>query len=190
MLQYQANRLEQLINDILDLSRLEQENGAKKFMPININELLERVKTVHSPRAEGIGLAFTVDLEPDLPLVWGARNQLIQVVTNLVANAINYTPAGSIQVSSSHDTENGRVYIKVSDTGMGIHPDDVPHLFERFYRGKASIAQDIPGTGLGLGIAREIVEAHGGEIDVESKVGIGSTFWVWLPAAEKNETRK
>ena len=109
------------------------------------------------------------------------RNQLIQVVNNLVVNAINYTLAGEVRVSTYLDVERGQACLQVQDTGIGIEPEDLPHVFERFYRGLRACQSGIPGTGLGLAIAKGIVDLHGGEIEVESQVDEGSTFRVWLP---------
>jgi len=103
------------------------------------------------------------------------------VVTNLVANAIRYTSNGEVSIRTRLDATRGQVLLQVTDSGMGIDPADLPHIFERFYRGSRASQSDIPGTGLGLAIVKEIVDLHGGTIDLESFVGKGSTFRVWLP---------
>jgi signal transduction histidine kinase len=102
------------------------------------------------------------------------------VMTNLIANAISYTPTGTIHIKSS--VQPDCVSVEVRDTGLGIAPEDRPHLFERFYRGQ--LTRHVTGTGLGLAIVNEIVEAHGGHIEVSSEVGVGSAFHVYLPAAQ------
>jgi signal transduction histidine kinase len=117
-----------------------------------------------------------------LPLVHGAADQLMQVVTNLVANALNYTVAGRVSVSTRYIED--QVCLQVRDTGVGIAPGDMPHLFERFYRGRNVSRSIHPGTGLGLAIVKEIVDTHQGRIEVESQPGIGTTFSVYLPAVE------
>ncbi len=106
--------------------------------------------------------------------------ELTRAITNLVSNAIKYTPRGAVQVKTFAQDE--RVCIAVTDTGLGIPADELPHLFDRFYRGKAVAQSSIPGTGLGLSIVKEIAEAHGGTVDVESSHGVGSVFRLWLPA--------
>jgi signal transduction histidine kinase len=116
----------------------------------------------------------------DLPAVRGEENQLAQVITNLIGNAINYTQAGEIYISTG--SKDAQVLIEVRDTGLGIAPDDLPHLFERFYRGHHT--RQIRGTGLGLAIVKEIVDLHDGRIEVESEVGVGTTLRVWLPIAK------
>ncbi len=120
------------------------------------------------------------DAAPELPPVQGDVNHLLQVMTNLIANAINYTPAGEVRITSS--VEPDCVLVEVRDTGLGIALEDLPHLFERFYRGQRT--RHVTGTGLGLAIVKEIVEAHGGRIEASSEVGVGSTFRVSLPAAQ------
>jgi signal transduction histidine kinase len=104
------------------------------------------------------------------------------MITNLVTNAIRYAPGGQVKVTTSH--KEGWVCIKVKDTGLGIDSQDTPHIFERFYRGRNVRQSGMHGTGLGLAIVKEIVDFHAGEIEVESKQGKGSTFWVWLPLTQ------
>ncbi|MFQ5400431.1 MAG: GAF domain-containing protein [Anaerolineae bacterium] len=183
VLRDQTDRLGQLIEDILDLSRLELGGKRVQFAPVDLNQVVERVVSVHSERARAAGLQLEFSPDPSLPLIQGERNQLSQVVTNLVANAINYTHAGRIQVRTFCNGRKDRVCLEVEDTGMGIEPEDMPHLFERFYRGVHSREIGVPGTGLGLGIVKDIVDIHNGMVDVKSKIGVGSTFQVWLPVA-------
>ncbi len=180
MLNAQTARLGRLIEDILDLSRLERQAGERAFAPVDLNDLIERIVIVYQPRAEAAGLRLICQLEPNLPPVSGETRQLEQVITNLVANAVNYTPAGQVQISTQH--EGNEVCLRVADTGAGIDARDLPHLFERFYRGERARQSGVPGTGLGLGIVKEITERHGGTVVVESQVGHGSTFTVRLPA--------
>jgi len=177
----QAARLTTLIEDILDLSRLERDTAAVGFAPVDLNALIAHVLTSHQPRADAAGLRLDFEPQPDLPFVQGEPKQLTQVITNLVANAVNYTPAGRVAVRTSH--EAGHVCLQVADTGLGIEPEDIPHLFERFYRGKRTVQANLPGSGLGLAIVKEIVQAHGGTLDLHSTVGQGSTFTVTFPAS-------
>ena len=182
-LKQQANRLVQLVEDILNLSRLELGAGKVQFAPVDLNALVEQVVNAHRPSADSAGLSLTFVPGPDLRPVRGERNQLAQVVTNLVANAINYTPVGDVRVSTYPWDE--QVCLEVHDTGRGIDPEDVPHLFERFYRGKHADRASVPGSGLGLAIVKEIVDLHTGRIEVESRVGEGSTFRVRLPPEQQ-----
>jgi signal transduction histidine kinase len=130
-------------------------------------------------------LALIFEPGADLPSVCIARDQLVRVAQNLVANAINYTPAGHVRVSTHLAEERGQVCLRVQDTGIGIEPEELPRLFERFYRSPRAVESGVAGTGLGLAIVKEIVDLHGGEIEVESRVGEGSTFRVWLPLDER-----
>ncbi len=182
VLKEETDRLQQLIEDILDLSRLEIAKGAGvEMVPVDFNEVVGQVVAAHQPRVEAANLRFTFESGADLPLIQGERNQLIQVVTNLVSNALNYTPVGNIQVSTYLDGD--QVCLQVEDTGMGIEPEDRPHIFERFYRGQRASQSNIPGTGLGLGIVKEIVDLHKGEIEVQSEVGAGTVFRARFPVA-------
>ena len=179
VLRQQAARLTQLIEDILDLSRLEEGVTQAKFESLDLHELAAQVVAALRPGAEAKGLTFHFDPEENLPTIRGVANQLTRVITNLVANAINYTRVGVVTVSTR--AEQDRVLLQVQDTGMGIDQEDLPHLFERFYRGRRTAQSTTSGTGLGLAIAKEIIEAHGGQIEVESQLGQGSIFRVWLP---------
>jgi hypothetical protein len=181
MLRQQTDLLTRLIEDILDLSRLERDKAEAQFAPVDLNALAEQVVSAQQPRAAAAGLRLAFEPEARLPPALGAANQLQQVITNLVANAVNYTRTGWVRVRTRLD--GAQVCLEVQDTGLGIDPEDLPNLFERFYRGKQAAQSGIPGTGLGLGIVKEIVDLHRGTIDVQSRVGQGSTFRVWLPAA-------
>ena len=109
--------------------------------------------------------------------------QLEQVFTNLISNALKFTPAGgSVQVSLA-SAEDGGVVIEVRDTGMGIPPDEYPNLFTRFFRASNAAEAALPGTGLGLAIVQEIVHRHGGAVDIDSELGVGTTLTVWLPTS-------
>jgi PAS domain S-box-containing protein len=182
----QSDRLVQLVEDILDLSRLELGADKVQFAPVNLNVLARQVVDAHQPMAEAAGLALTFTPDPELASVWGEHNQLAQVITNLVTNAIRYTPAGQVQVSTR--LREGQACLEVRDTGTGIYAEDIPHLFERFYRGQQRAGQPItPGTGLGLAIVKEIVDLHTGEITVSSQVGVGTTLTVCLPRHPSTE---
>ncbi len=183
VLHQQVRRVAALVDDILDLSRLERrKEQGPVYRAVALNELVDQIVLAHQPRAEADGLHLTFEPAPDLPPVRADWNQLAQVVTNLVANALSYTSAGYVRVSTC--AENNRVCLRVADSGSGIVPDDLPHLFERFYRGQHVLKNDVPGTGLGLAIVKEIVDLHEGQLEVDSQPGQGTTFRVWLPVAE------
>jgi PAS domain S-box-containing protein len=180
-LKQQIERLTHFVNTILDLSRLELGADRITFGPVNLNDIAEQVVNTLSPRAEMAGLTMDFQMGDALPPVRGELNQLAQVATNLTANAINYTTNGSIHIRTGLDEQRDRVCLEVQDTGIGIHPDDQAHLFERFYRGERAGQSNIPGSGLGLSIVKEIVDMHSGSIEMESEVGKGTLFRVWLP---------
>ncbi|MBI5563922.1 MAG: PAS domain S-box protein [Chloroflexi bacterium] len=179
VLKQQTQRLSQLVEDILDLSRLEIAKQHALFGPVDLYAVIDQIVTAHQPRAEAAGLALTFAAADDLPPVRGDIHQLTQVMTNLIVNALNYTSQGGVQVTLT--ATDGHMRVGVVDSGQGIASDDLPHIFERFYRGRQARQRDVPGTGLGLAIVKEIVELHHGSITVDSRVDQGTTFRVDLP---------
>jgi signal transduction histidine kinase len=180
----QLARLTRLTTSAFDLSRLDQELTDVDFAPVSLNEVVSEVAIALSPRAESAGLEFVVNQDAQLGTVYGARNLLMTVVTNLVANAIAYTPNGSVEVTTTAAAD--RACLLVCDTGRGITPEDMPHVFERFYRGAGVGSSTISGSGLGLAMVKQIVDLHQGSVEVESQVDEGTTFRVWLPLANGN----
>ena len=183
-LKKQTSRLEQLIEDILDLSRLESGEENRGWAALDLNRIVEQALTPLQSQADAAKLGLSFEPDSSLPMVMGNSQQLTQVVTNLVSNAINYTPAGQVTVKLGFDAERKQVWLQVQDSGMGIESVDMPHLFERFYRGQEVSQSHIRGTGLGLAIVKEIVGRHNGTVDVQSEVGVGSMFRVCLPVEE------
>jgi signal transduction histidine kinase len=179
VLKQQTQRLSQLVEDILDLSRLEIAKQHALFGPVDLYAVIDQIVTAHQPRAEAAGLALTFATADDLPPVRGDIHQLTQVMTNLIVNALNYTSQGGVQVTLT--ATDGHMRVGVVDSGQGIASDDLPHIFERFYRGRQARQRAVPGTGLGLAIGKEIVELHHGSITVDSREGVGTTFRVDLP---------
>lgn len=185
VLQQESTRLQSLIENLLDLSRLDAGRTQIIPRPVNLEDLVTNLVEIHRQAAA----AKNLDLETQFsqaPPANGDRNQIIQVLTNLVTNAMSYTPpGGKITIRLGTAEAEGRQYvtIAVADTGIGIPPDELSHIFDRFFRGEQSRTLSVPGTGLGLAIVQEIVELHQGRIKVQSKVGQESTFTVWLPAA-------
>jgi PAS domain S-box-containing protein len=177
-----ADRVNRLIGDMLDLDRMESGRMSIRTADVDINEVLSDsiARAGSSPSVE-----FKADLDPRLPIVVGDRDRLVQVVSNLVNNAVKYSPDGGTVTLSSR-SEGDFALISVTDTGVGIPPDEIGHVFERFRRVRSGAAQSIPGTGLGLTIVKQIVEMHGGKIWVESAVGHGSAFHFTLPLAAEN----
>ena len=186
-LRREQQRLDRMIEDLLDLSRLDQGVTSIQPVPAELNLLLSQIIADRSALAAEHGLVL--DYQPDeaLPLALIDPVMLTEVITNLVGNAINYTPAGGmVTVSTAAREGAGQRWatFTVHDTGLGISAKDLPHLFERFYRGEVGRKASAPGTGLGLAISKEIVKKMGGHITVASEPGHGAAFTVWLrPAA-------
>ena len=175
-----------LIKDLLDLSKIEAGKMVQYKEPLTLQEVIYRVVELMKIEAEAkkIDLRFSVSTE--IPLVNADRNSMEGIFTNLISNAIKYTPEGE-SVSVTLSEENAFVKAIVSDTGIGIKKEDLPRIFDKFYRVKSSETRQIVGTGLGLSIVKSIVDAHLGSITVESEVGKGTTFTVLLPK-ESNPT--
>ena len=185
-----SERLSRLTEDLLTLSDLE--SGARKITlkPVEAGHLIQRVLEVFWERAEKKNVTLSYSVPADLPLIFGDSDRLQQLFINLVDNAVKYTSAGgSVTISGRHvDSEShAEVEIAVTDTGAGISEKDLPRLTERFYRVDKARSRELGGTGLGLAIVKHIVQAHGGELKIESVLNKGTTVRVFLPAvaAEK-----
>lgn len=174
----EVNRLTQMVTELTELSRIESGKAELKMSSTDMNFLIEEVVTQMTPLAESRSLIINTNLEINLPAVAADKERIRQALINLVHNAIKFNnPGGKIVISTKRDKEF--VIVSVSDTGMGISKDDLPHIFERFY--KADKARSRGGSGLGLAIAKHTVQAHGGNITVNSEEGKGSTFIFNLP---------
>jgi signal transduction histidine kinase len=179
-----ASNTEQMLSltdDLLEISRLRSGGVQFRMEPLAIEAVIEEVCTSYGSRIAEKHLGLRIDLPPDLPKVQADHLYLNHVLRNLVSNAYRYTPAGAIVVSAQ--AVDGFVEVSVSDTGVGIPPEEQEHLFHQFIRGGHEVVRSQKGTGLGLSIAHSIVEAHGGEIYVESEVDNGSIFRFTIPTA-------
>ncbi|HXG35668.1 MAG TPA: ATP-binding protein, partial [Dehalococcoidia bacterium] len=174
----EIDRLTDLVEELLELSRIESGEMPLSKDSVDVAVLLASAVERLRPQAERRSVQLTVEAQDGLPPLIGDAVRLERVVVNLVHNAIKFTPeGGSVHVSSRGDSQV--VTLQVSDTGQGIDPQDLPRIFERFY--KVDRARGGSGTGLGLAVAKHIVEAHGGQISADSQLGRGSTFTIKLP---------
>jgi NtrC-family two-component system sensor histidine kinase KinB len=173
-----TERLLAMIENLLDLARLEVSEGRLDLHPEPPEELLRRAADAFRPRAEDRGIQLTVTAPPELPPVAADAGQLGRALHNLLDNALRYTPRGG-RVALAASAQDGKVTLAVSDSGPGIAPQYLPHIFERFFRVPG---QSKGGTGLGLAIVREVATAHGGSATCESRPGEGATFRLTLPA--------
>jgi len=172
-----VRRMAELVQNLLDIGRIEAGIGMET-QECAIDEIIASAAGPLRGLAQDKGLDFEIDVPPALPLIVGNRVRLEQVVSNLVSNAIKFTPDGSVTVRAR--AENGQVQMEVIDTGVGIPLDAQDQLYQKFYRVKSPETRGIPGTGLGLAIVKSIVEGYGGEIELESYPRLGSTFRVTL----------
>jgi len=170
-----------LIEDLLDLARV-REPRADALKPVDMAAVLHDVMDLMAARVEEKNLAVKVDVRPGRMVVVADEAQMKQVWMNLVSNAVKYTPAGG-RVVISLSVGNGTVCGAVEDTGIGIKPEDLPKIFEDFYRTETAKQMSRQGTGLGLSIVRGVVEHYGGTLSVDSEYGVGSTFRFTLPQA-------
>jgi signal transduction histidine kinase len=181
--QKRAAELLDLISDLLDLTRLrEPKMRQQPAASVQIDSVLEEVAAFVRPEAEELGLTLAVEIAPDLPPLSVPADQVKLVWTNLLSNAIKYSERGD-SIRASLRREGSLVVGKVSDTGIGIAAEDLPRIFEEFFRASNARAVSPLGTGVGLSIVKRIVENHGGEIQVESELGRGTTFRFALPQA-------
>jgi histidine kinase len=180
----EADRLQRLVNDLQELSRVEAGAYELSLRPVKVSKLVEAAVNRLERQFEDKGVYLETRISPGSPQVLVDEDRIVQVLLNLVGNALQYTPSGG-KVTINVDRQNGEVQIAVSDTGIGIPPEHLPHLFTRFYRVDKSRSRAGGGSGIGLTIAKHLVEAHGGRIWVRSQgAGKGSTFAFTLPVGK------
>jgi signal transduction histidine kinase len=184
----EAERMQRMVNQLLDLARLESGQLELVRHPLHLGQVLNDVYQSLSPRAQEQQIHFTLDVQPT-SLISGDYDRLMQVFTNLVDNALTHTPSGGRIHLAVKPHSDKAVEAVVQDTGRGIPAEDLPRIFERFYQVDKSRAQGNGrrGSGLGLAIVRELVEAHQGIIQAYSQVGKGSAFVVRLPISDQPE---
>ncbi len=175
----------QMTSELLDLARIESGLISLERDPVDMAELIREQVELHGPRAADAGIEMEMSLPSNLPPLLGHRRNLEEVISNLITNAIKYSPGGG-RIHVSAYAKHNQLHIEVSDTGLGIATEDQKSIFKRFYRVKNAHTRKIQGTGLGLSLARKIVNAHNGHIRLESRPEKGSTFFIDLPVDDNN----
>lgn len=180
-----VDRLKRLIDDILDLTKIESGKLQMNFMMDDIHRVIREVADAQKDVAQGRGLYIKLELDNTVPKISFDSDRIIQVLNNLLGNAIKFTKQGGIIVKTQDKSQENHVLISVIDTGKGIAETDLPKLFQKFQQVESAQDNEEGGTGLGLAISKEIVSRHGGKIWVESKPGDGTTFSFLLPIQER-----
>ena len=178
-----TERLGRLINDLTDLSNIELGKVALSLEDVRLAEVVESVVAIVGPRASGGGVAVSVEVPAEIGPVKADRDRLVQILLNLVDNAVKYTPRGGSVRITGRPTDAGMVEVTVADTGIGIPSVDLPRITERFYRVDRARSRELGGTGLGLAIVKHLVLAHGGELSIDSEAGSGTTVRFTVPLA-------
>jgi signal transduction histidine kinase len=184
----ESDRMTMIVKDLLDLSRFDSEKTVLSIEEFSIEMSVRNVYAAIALEAKRRDQVLNLELEWKLPRIMGDRARIEQVLLNIMANALNYTPnGGTIDVSSG--SANDIVWVNISDTGEGIPEDDLPHVFDRFYRVEKARSRESGGTGLGLSIARDIITLHGGDINIASKLGEGTSVTITLPIGQAQQER-
>jgi two-component system phosphate regulon sensor histidine kinase PhoR len=177
----EVDGLAQIVQEILDLSRIESGRARMSFAAVLVADLVEAAVGRLRAQADRGGVALEVAVPAGLPTVRADATRIEGAIINLVHNAIKFTPPGGrVEVRAERESD-AELRVQVADTGAGVPPEELPRLFERFYKSDRSRASS--GTGLGLAIVKHAVQAHGGRVGAESRLGEGSTFWFTLPIA-------
>jgi signal transduction histidine kinase len=183
-----VSHMRQLIDDLLDMARIESGINLR-YNDVSLEAVLNAMRITFAPQLREKNMHLKLDVPRDLPPVPADEGRLMQILSNLISNAIKYTPPqGHISVSA--EVLEGHAQIAVQDDGLGISPEDQAQVFARFFRVRNADTENIDGTGLGLAIVKSLVEAHGGQIGLRSRLGEGSTFYFTLPLtpAQKSNT--
>ena len=182
----EADRMRRLIDDLMSLSRIELDKFVRPTQPLDLKGLVAEVGSTLAMRLEGDSRALIIDEPADLPRVIADRDQVLQVLYNLISNALKYGRSGSpirVSLASVANSPGGSVKVTVADEGDGIAPEHLPRLTERFYRVDSQRSRTLGGTGLGLAIVKHIVERHRGRLEIDSRLGEGTSVSFTLPIA-------
>jgi two-component system, OmpR family, phosphate regulon sensor histidine kinase PhoR len=182
--QTKIENLLNLINDLLDVAKIESGRGFEEHVPLDLHQILHDMIEFMQEKAQNQQVDLKLETDGDIPLIQADRRSMEEIFNNLISNAINYSPDGG-QVRVKMARRDGFLEIVVSDTGVGIDPEELPKIFEKFYRVKHPKTRQVVGTGLGLAIVKGVVDSHGGSIKVKSEPGAGTTFCILLPALEE-----
>ncbi len=182
----ESDRMTRLVRDLLILSKLDYQQTQWEKTDFCFFELIREVINKLSLTAKNRGQTLVNSIDASLPKIFADRDKIEQVMTNIVANALKYTQTGG-EITVSAEYIKGMLYVGIKDNGMGIPKDDLPRIFERFYRVDKARSRELGGTGLGLAIAKEIVKEHNGDITIQSELGVGTTVTIALPVKELRE---
>lgn len=177
----ESDRMTRIVSDLLVLSRLDNKRTQWKTETFDVAKSVQRLIEVMRVDIDARRHTVTFTAEEDVPMLIADKERIEQVVINILSNSVKYTPEGG-KIDVSVTSPDGKIAIRVSDNGIGVPQEDLSHIFERFYRVEKSRTSETGGTGLGLAIARELIEAHGGTIEMQSNLGEGSTVTITLPA--------
>jgi two-component system, OmpR family, sensor histidine kinase NblS len=180
---HETDRLTRLVNDVLDLSKLES-GRIYSLDGVDLTQAIEQTLRTYQLNAKDKGIEILQEVEPNLPIVVGNYDLLLQVFGNLVGNALKFSSSGGKVAFRAYQLDKNKVRIEISDTGIGIAPEDQEAIFDRFFRVENRV-HTLEGTGLGLSIVRNIIDKHHSRVNLVSEVGIGTTFWFDLPILEQ-----
>ena len=189
---HETDRLTRLVNDVLDLSRLDS-SRTYNFCSVDLIQVIEQTLRTYQLNAKDKGIKIEQDIESNLPAIWGHYDLLLQVLANLVGNAFKFTPSGGevnirayqVKSDSQFDQQSSSVRVEVVDTGIGIAPEDQEAIFDRFFRVENRV-HTLEGTGLGLSIVKNIIDKHHSQVHLKSEVGVGTTFWFDLQVYQED----
>jgi signal transduction histidine kinase len=180
----ETQRLDRTVSEILSVSQIEAGSFELKRDDVSVAALLTQLKADHEAQARERRITLEFDQPPKLPVIQADRDKIALALHNLVGNALKYTQEGG-RVTVVTTVENARLTVAVTDTGIGIGPEECERVFDKFYRSKNPLAANVKGSGLGLPIAREVARLHGGDVTLESQLGKGSTFTLTVPIVEE-----